>query len=194
MHTKSSKRLSSKRDQKPGSATKRPAPQNAQRTLQRALSTDQHHRRSVSRGPGSAIALMRSATSATVPGLKREGSEPLGPRSLSKSSLEAAQAKRSGLSRSNSVIGSADDAKAKKKALVDAQLRDAISGLRKPNRDMVSKNLEETAEHRHATGLAKSTLIPCICYCSAACTNYHFRSKEDSTQLVRYSSQGYADE
>lgn len=136
-------------------ATKRPAPQNSQRTLQRALSTDQHHRRSVSRGPGNVIALMRSATTASVPGLKREGSEPVGLRAMAKSNLEASQAKRSGLSRSNSSTN-LEDPKAKRKALVEAQLQDAISGLRKPNREVIGKDIAEAAEQRHATGLAKS--------------------------------------
>lgn len=56
----------------------------------------------------------------------------------------------------SSSSASLDDTKAKKKALVEAQLKDAISGLRKPNREVVGRALEEAAEQRVANGIAKS--------------------------------------
>lgn len=101
------------------------------------------------------IALMRSATSTAVPGIKREGSEPAALRSIPKADNDSSKPRPSTLSRSNSLAG-LDDAKAKKKAMVEAQLKDAISGLRKPNREVVGKALEEAAEQRVATGIAKS--------------------------------------
>lgn len=98
------------------------------------------------------IALMRSATSASVPNIKREGSEPAGIRNTNKEDSDASR-KRTSLSRSNSV-NTAADSKANKKALVDAQLKDAISALRKPNREVVGQAMAEAAEQRATTGSA----------------------------------------
>ncbi|KAI9167019.1 hypothetical protein HJFPF1_03138 [Paramyrothecium foliicola] len=157
--SKSRSRQSSKRDQKPGTVTKRlPAP-NAPRTLQRALSTEQQHRRSVSRGPSNMIALMRSATSTTIPSFKREGSESISTRATPFTEQRDITA-RDMLARSSSMV-SLDDAKARKKALLEAELKDAISALRKPNRDVVGKALAEAAERRATTSTsAKKTKKP----------------------------------
>lgn len=89
---------------------------------------------------------MRSATSTSVPNVKREGSEPAAVRSIAKGEADASR-KRTPLSRSNSVTGLADS-RASKKALVEAQLKDAISALRKPNREVVGQAMAEAAEHR----------------------------------------------
>jgi DNA replication regulator SLD3 len=141
---KSQKRLS-KRDQKPGAATKRPAVRQEHRTLERALSFDAQHRRSMSRGPSNAIALMRSATPAVLTTFKREDSEP----ALSKlpTMRDDSRKRTLGLTRSIS-MANVDEARAAKKAKVDAELKDAISALRKPNRDVVSKAMEEAAERK----------------------------------------------
>ena len=138
----------SKKEAKPGTAAKRPAPARP-RTLQRAFSNEQF-RRSVSRGPSNAIALLRSATSTTIPGLKREGSEPLGVKSMVKNEGAPARDRRPSLalSRSNSMSSLLEDTKAQKQALVDAELQDAISALRKPNRGLAGKALVEAAEKR----------------------------------------------
>ncbi|POR39646.1 Uncharacterized protein TPAR_00161 [Tolypocladium paradoxum] len=149
--SKSSKRSANKREQKPGAAAQRPAPMNPRRTLQRALSTEQHHRRSVSRGPGNVIALMRSATSTSFSGVKREGSEPVSLKALPKGEAGLPRPKQPSLSRSSSMTN-LEDTKANKKALVEAELRDAISALRKPNRDVVGKAMAEAAERRVLTG------------------------------------------
>ncbi|KAK5990427.1 hypothetical protein PT974_08695 [Cladobotryum mycophilum] len=145
------------RDQKPGSATKRPTPQNSRRTLQRALSTDQQNRRSVSRGPSNAIALLRSATSTTIPNVKRENVDsPLLRTMQSSESLKRA----SSLSRSSS-MSNLHDFKTNKKAVVEAELKDAISALRKPNRGVVGKAMAEADERRSSTNLAvKKTRKP----------------------------------
>ncbi len=92
------------------------------------------------------IALMRSATSTSVPNVKREGSEPAAVRNIANREADASR-KRTPLSRSNSVAGLADS-RASKKALVEAQLKDAISALRKPNREVVGQAMAEAEEHR----------------------------------------------
>ncbi|RSL72813.1 hypothetical protein CEP54_000793 [Fusarium duplospermum] len=151
--SRSLKRSASKRDQRPGAVTKRPTPGKPTRTLQRALSTEQQSRRSVSRGPSNAIALMRSATSTSLPGIKREASDS----SLIKSALKAEPDllnRRGGsLSRSSS-MSNLQDARASKKAQVEAQLKDAISSLRKPNREVVGKALAEAAERQATVSLS----------------------------------------
>ncbi|KAF5583661.1 dna replication regulator sld3 [Fusarium pseudoanthophilum] len=145
------KRPSSKRSPKPGAVAKRSLSGQPTRTLQRALSTEQQSRRSVSRGPSNMIALMRSATSTSLPGIKREASDP----SLAKSVLNAEpdlMNRKSGpLSRSSSVTN-LQDAKSNKKAQVEAELKEAISSLRKPNREVVGKALAEAAERRATVG------------------------------------------
>lgn len=143
---KSQKRSANKKEQKPGSATKRPAAPRPPRTLQRALSTDQHSRRSVSRGPSNMIALMRSATSTSVPTIRREGSESANLKRLLKKEDESQ--KRPALSRSSSNVASQDGSKASRQALVDAQVKDAIAALRKPNREVVGQAMEEADQQK----------------------------------------------
>lgn len=57
-----------------------------------------------------------------------------------------------------------DDAKAQKKAMVEAELKDAITALRKPNRELAGKAIVEDAEKRTSGGLSsiKSTLWPLL--------------------------------
>ena len=45
-----------------------------------------------------------------------------------------------------------DDSKAKKKAQVEAELKEAITALRRPNREMAGKSIVEDAEKRVSTG------------------------------------------
>lgn len=149
--SKALKRSSSKKEQKPGAATKRPAPLNSRRTLQRALSTEQLHRRSVSRGPSNTIALLRSATSTSVSGIKREGSEPLSLKDLPRGDSLMGRSRQPSLPRSNST---SNLEKASRKALVEAELKDAISALRKPNREVVGKAMAEADQHRAITSLS----------------------------------------
>ncbi|KAM3560628.1 hypothetical protein MY1884_002808 [Beauveria asiatica] len=142
------KRSAPKKEQKPGSATKRPAAAQRPRTLQRALSTDQQSRRSVSRGPSNMIALLRSATSTALPSMKREGSETANLGRLSK--MESDSQRRPALSRGSSSSGVAglDTSKASRKALLDAQVKDAIAALRKPNREVVGQAMREADQQR----------------------------------------------
>ncbi|KAF7547885.1 hypothetical protein G7046_g8869 [Stylonectria norvegica] len=145
--SRTAKRSSTKREQKPGAATKRPGPAQPQRTLQRALSTDQLHRRSISRGPSNMIALMRSASSTSVTGIKREGSEPAVLKGVLRADPSLANKRSGSLSRSSSV-SNLPDVKVNKKALVEAELKDAISALRKPNREVIQKAMAEAAQYR----------------------------------------------
>ncbi|CAK7228916.1 hypothetical protein SBRCBS47491_007071 [Sporothrix bragantina] len=139
---------------RPGAVTKRSsASTDKTRSLERVLSNERL-RRSVSRGPNDAIAQMRSATAAPIPGLKREMSEPSLasiPRRASSTSLKDRPANT--LSRSSSDVvannsGRTEESRARKKALVDAELQEAISALKKPNRELAGKATVEAAERR----------------------------------------------
>uniref|UniRef100_A0A0D2XCT0 DNA replication regulator Sld3 C-terminal domain-containing protein n=1 Tax=Fusarium oxysporum (strain Fo5176) TaxID=660025 RepID=A0A0D2XCT0_FUSOF len=153
------KRPSSKRSPKPGAVGKRSISGQPTRTLQRALSTEQQSRRSVSRGPSNMIALMRSATSTSLPGIKREASDPSLVKSVLNAEPDLMNRKSAPLSRSSSV-SNLQDAKSNKKAQVEAELKEAISSLRKPNREVVGKALAEAAERRATVGSsAKNTPI-----------------------------------
>ncbi|KAG6002547.1 hypothetical protein E4U21_002971 [Claviceps maximensis] len=190
IQSKSTRRSSGKREQRPGAAaTKRPFPPADRRTLQRALSTEQMNRRSVSRGPSNAIALLRSATSTNLSGLKREGSEPLSLKDLPKrgdspSVLGLGHPRHSSVSLSRS--SSTSDLqyiKANKRALVEAELKDAISALRKPNRGVVGLAMAEAEEckatasqsARKARRTARSTLSSSI-QVKATPANNRFRN------------------
>ncbi|TVY37433.1 hypothetical protein LOCC1_G007360 [Lachnellula occidentalis] len=141
---------------RPGAATKRPVPAKPRRSLHRVL-TDDRERRSVSRGPERAISLMRSATMPTIPGLKREASEAPSLSGIPFAESQTLAANRGGVlnskrfSRREVDLGSlAPDwnSKAKKKASIEAELKQAISALKKPNRELAGKDLVETAEQR----------------------------------------------
>lgn len=139
---------------KPGSA-KRPAQVRSVKTLDTVLSREtERHRRSMSRGPGGIIALLRSTT---TPMLKRETSEPLSLKSIPKgATLEATTEKAAGAnSASGSSRGRTGEEKAKKEAMVKAELQDAINSLRRPNRDVVGKDMAEAAERRATTSLSQ---------------------------------------
>ncbi|TFB06289.1 hypothetical protein CCMA1212_001713 [Trichoderma ghanense] len=151
---KSLKRPPGPRDLKPGTVARRPQPPNPRKTLQRALSTEQQNRRSISRGPSNAIALLRSATSTTLPTIKRESLDPAGPMSLLPTD---SQRRAQSLSRSNS-MNNPFDARASKKAEVETELKEAISALRKPNREVVGKAMAEADERKASTSLATKRL------------------------------------
>ncbi|OTA04072.1 hypothetical protein A9Z42_0046100 [Trichoderma parareesei] len=154
---KSTKRpLAGLRDLKPGTVTRRPQPPNPRKTLQRALSTEQQNRRSISRGPSNAIALLRSATSTTLPTIKRESLDSAGPMSLLPTD---SQRRAQSLSRSSSSgMNNPFDARASRKAEVESELKEAISALRKPNREVVGKAMAEADERKASTSLATKKL------------------------------------
>ncbi|KAF5661135.1 dna replication regulator sld3 [Fusarium heterosporum] len=150
---KTLRRSSSKHSPKPGAVAKRSASGQPTRTLQRALSTEQQSRRSVSRGPSNMIALMRSATSTSLPSIKREASDPSLIKSVLNAEPDLMNRKSGPLSRSSSV-SNLQDVRSNKKVRVEAELRDAISSLRKPNREVVGKALAEAAERRATVSLS----------------------------------------
>lgn len=94
--------------------------------------------------------MMRPAASVALPPtIKREDSD-----STLLSKLAASS--DSGSSRRNSLIRSSSmadlhDPKVAKRVRVEAELKDAISALRKPNRDCVGKAMAEAAERRAST-------------------------------------------
>jgi len=141
---------------RPGAATKRPVPIKPRQSLKRVL-TDDRERRSMSRGPNKKIALMRSATMPIIPGLKREVSEAPSLSSIPTADSQSLEASRGGVlnskrfSRREVDLGSLIpemNSKAKKQAIIDAELKEAISALKKPNRELAGKALAETAEKR----------------------------------------------
>ncbi|KAK8056827.1 hypothetical protein PG993_002054 [Apiospora rasikravindrae] len=144
---------------KPGSLAKRPTTSKSTHSLERVLSKEtERNRRSMSRGPGGMIALMRSASTPTYPVLKREASESTTlsnvPRPDSKDSSHA-KGKSSAVEQTPNKRAPTED-KAKKEAQMKAELQEAISSLRKPNREVaVGKALEEAEERRATTTLAQ---------------------------------------
>ena len=138
---------------KPGARAKRPLVTKSDRDLERILSKERM-RRSVSRGPSGAIALLRSASATTISGLKREESEGLmGMIPKRETSCSLSETRDSVFSRSTSSAGT-DDVKAKKTALVQAELRNAISALKRPNRAMAGKEIVDEVEQRTLIGLS----------------------------------------
>ncbi|KAI1815488.1 DNA replication regulator SLD3-domain-containing protein [Poronia punctata] len=145
-----------KSQSKPGAATKRPAPVRSNQSLESFLSKEtERNRRSMSRGPSGVIALMRSATTPTVPLLKREPSEPLSLSGIPKAEGSAAAQRKN---TSNAATMPAlkrkwAEAKEERDAFVKAELKDAISALRRPNREVVGKSIAE--ERRAITSLSQ---------------------------------------
>lgn len=144
---------------KPGAPVKR-APTSArskEKTLERVL-TKERMRRSMSRSAPGTIALLRSASVTTIPGLKREASEPL----LSMIPKGEPPKSRPPLFSSGATVKPVDDPKARKKAQVEAELKDAISALKKPNRALAVKELADAADKRSlpATSQPKSSTSP----------------------------------
>ncbi|KAI0376255.1 DNA replication regulator SLD3-domain-containing protein [Hypomontagnella monticulosa] len=138
---------------KPSSVTKRSTSSRPTRTLERVLSKEtERNRRSISRGPGGAIALMRSASTSM---LKREASEPLSMMSIPKADSAPSKEKTSRPLLSAPIKRKLEEEKAKKEALVQAELQDAISALRRPNRDVVGKAMAEADERRAFTSLSQ---------------------------------------
>lgn len=147
---------------KPGAATKRPVPvkRRPDQSLKRVLTDDREQRRSMSRGPGRAISLMRSATMSMVPGLKREGSEVPSMSSIPSADSQSVEANRGGLLNSrrfsqreidlSAMVPKANN-RAEKQAVVEAELKEAISALKKPNRELAGRSIVETAEKRSAS-------------------------------------------
>ncbi|KAI1105191.1 DNA replication regulator SLD3-domain-containing protein [Jackrogersella minutella] len=141
---------------KSGSVAKRPTlskPSKSSGTLEKVLSREtEKHRRSMSRGPSGVIALMRSTS---TPMLKRETSEPLSLMSIPKPDSVISQGKPSRPSAVAPNKRRSEEDKVRKEASLKAELQDAISTLRRPNRDVVGKDIAEAAERRANTSLSQ---------------------------------------
>lgn len=115
----------------------------------------------MSRGPSSALALMRPAASMAVPpGIKREDSDSslLSKLGASKLDSDSSSSRRNSLVRSSS-MADLQDLKVVKKAKVEAELKDAISALRKPNRECVGKAMAEADQRRASTLFSTKGII-----------------------------------
>lgn len=135
---------------KPGSTLKRSVSgASGPRSLEKVFESDQQKWKA-SRKPVDVLARMRSATPATIPGLKREASEPLGLGSIPQGNQTLKEKSRNVLSRSASTTG-IEDTKALKQAKMEAELKEAISAIKKPNRQMAGKVIAEEAEKRAVT-------------------------------------------
>lgn len=124
---------------RPGAATKRPTAAMACQSLEKALESE---KRTASRRPVDVLARMRSATPAAIPGVKREASEPLSLERMASGNKSLKERSRNLLSRSVSSVDVVD-LKAQKKAKVEAELKEAISALKKPNRQLAGASLAE---------------------------------------------------
>lgn len=162
--SKSSKATSSSSaPSRPGATTKRAVANKPRRSLQRVL-TDDRLGRSTSRGPSGAISLMRSATAPVLPGLKREGSETPSLSSIQSADSQSLMASRAGVQKSKKFsqrevdlnsLGTASDAKTKKVS-IEMELKDAISALKRPNRQLAGQSFVELAEQRASSSVQRS--------------------------------------
>jgi DNA replication regulator SLD3 len=116
---------------------------------------------------------MRSATAPVVLGLKREASEAPSLGSIPFADTQPLHANRGGvlnskrfLQREVDMSSLAPKMHAKKTAQVniEAELKEAISALKKPNRELAGKSLAEIAEKRSASALpSRSRFYTIIC-------------------------------
>ncbi|KAL8835303.1 MAG: hypothetical protein Q9170_003389 [Blastenia crenularia] len=141
------------RSQKPGAPVRKPQAGEARRTLERVLTAER-----ISRRP--TPALSRSATDSFLPSLKRETSDV---------SLSSVPLNKSSFHKSNrysqrevdlSGAAQAIEAKAKKKAIVEHELRGAIAALKRPNPRMAVKEFVEASEKRVAGTKSRKSKKP----------------------------------
>jgi DNA replication regulator SLD3 len=146
---------------RPGAATKRPIPAKSRHSLKRVLTDErERERRSVSHGRGRSMSLMRSATAPNIPGLKREASEAPSLSSIPSADSQPLKANRPGVLNSKrfsqrevdmSSLAREANPKAKKQLSIEPELKEAISALKKPNRELAGKDIVENAEKRAAS-------------------------------------------
>jgi len=137
---------------KPGAATKRPVLAKPSRSLHRVL-TDDRERRSGSIGHMKAPGLMRSATDP----VKRESSEAPSLSGIPMADMKSQHKDRNGILASKHFsrrevdmkrLAPDPNAKAIRQAKADAELKEAILAIKKPNRELAGKSLAETAQKR----------------------------------------------
>jgi len=167
---------SSQLAQKPGTTIQRSGVRKPRATLERVLTDEKSA--SQRRTPG----FSRSNTDSALPGLKRE---------VSDTSLTAISLNRVALHKSKRYIqrevdprgvSQAIEAKLKKKASVEQELRGAIATIKKPNPRMAVKELVDTAERRVAGSHSRSNCpFPMAGLQSLTCS----RNQESSQESVR---------
>ncbi|KAJ4394394.1 hypothetical protein N0V93_003611 [Gnomoniopsis smithogilvyi] len=138
---------------RPATGVKKPSAQRAPKSLVRVLEDDSQKWKASRTKPGDVLARMRSATPAAIPGVKREGSEPLVLDRIPRGEQSLKERSRNVLSRSMSTLSNTD-LKARKKEEEAKQIQEAISGIRKPNRHLIGRSIIEDAEKR--TGSSSS--------------------------------------
>jgi len=145
----------SKTKTKTEATNKRVASSGQKYNLENVLSRESmQHRRSMSRGPGGMIALMRSASTPVLPAVKREASESASFGKIPPTTDESAS-RSPDASSAHGVKRKLGDDRAKKDAQVQAELKNAISALRRPNREVAGHAIMEDAERRATTTLSQ---------------------------------------
>ncbi|KAH7026572.1 DNA replication regulator SLD3-domain-containing protein [Microdochium trichocladiopsis] len=145
----------SKAKAKPETTSKRSGSSSHKSSLENVLSRESlNHRRSMSRGPSGMIALMRSASTPLLPAMKREASEPA-PVANIPTATEKDTAQSPSANGAQGVKRKLGEDRVKKDAQVKAELKSAISALRRPNREVVGQAMEEDAERRATTTLSQ---------------------------------------
>ena len=142
---------------RPGTVIKRTVCQQPQEPLKR----EPGFKKPPSRKPQQP-SLLRSATAPALPGLKRESSDvSLSDIPLKRPSVEKSK-RYSQREVDLSAISNATEAKLKRKAVLEEELRGAIVMLKKPNRSLAVKELNESFEQR-VPGIgtsSRSKLLP----------------------------------
>ncbi|OBT46015.1 hypothetical protein VE00_03754 [Pseudogymnoascus sp. WSF 3629] len=147
---------------RPSAISKKFASTESRRSLQRALTDEKLQARSKSRRPSVAVSLLRSATAPILPPtLKREGSEAASLSSIPTmnsqhaSRTAAHKARKPSQAENDMSIGTLPDRKSKK-ANIEAELKYAISALKKPNRQLAGQTTVDLAEKRALASASQS--------------------------------------
>lgn len=145
----------------PGAAVKRPQHQKTRRTLQRVLTDEQVASQKRPQRPPS---LLRSSTAPSIHEAKRESMEPLLP--------SVGNSVRGGIQKPKRVdnreidlnaVAKQHEAKLKKMNMLLEQKKEldaAINALKKPNRELIAKDIAEAAERRISSGSARKSKNP----------------------------------
>lgn len=176
------KKAASTSTARPGAAIQRPA---RPESLRKVLSNEraQSRQASASRGPGGAISLMRSATAPILPGVKREASQT--PALGDIPAFDSQGVSRGGVQKSKKFSQREVDLSfsslldpAAKKANIDNEIKDAISALKRPNRQLAGLTMAELAEKRTMAGVSQSRKA------RKPVRNPLFESKKTSSVLI----------
>ncbi|KFY77922.1 hypothetical protein V498_09215 [Pseudogymnoascus sp. VKM F-4517 (FW-2822)] len=149
---------------RPSAISKKTASTESRRSLQRALTDEKLQARSKSRRPSVAVSLLRSATAPVLPpGLKREGSEASSLSSIPTMNSQSQHASRTAAHKSRKPSQAENDPslgtltdRNSKKASIEAELKYAISALKKPNRQLAGQTTVDLAEKRAVAGASQS--------------------------------------